>query len=140
MRVTAMLLLLAAFSAGQYLETTIPFTPGTEPGEPASIVWNSVNDRRGTLPQFSVDAKARRGELTADSLQLTASVGYGIRNTPERLAVSRKPIADSVETMVTADSLQLTAYGPEKNRIRFVEGTADRLRLTACGRTWVRGS
>jgi len=32
--------------------------------------------------------------VTADSLQLTASVGYGIRNTPERLAVSRKPIAD----------------------------------------------
>jgi hypothetical protein len=26
--------------------------------------------------------------------------------------VSREPIADSVETMVTANSLQLTAYGP----------------------------
>jgi YVTN family beta-propeller protein len=43
--VTAMLLLLAAFAAGQYLETTIPFTPGTEPGEPASIVWNSADNR-----------------------------------------------------------------------------------------------
>jgi hypothetical protein len=55
------------------------------------------------------DVKARQGELTADSLQLTASVGYGIRNTPERLAVSRKPIADPVETMMTADGLRLTA-------------------------------
>jgi hypothetical protein len=35
------------------------------------------------------DVKARQGEPTAHSLQLTASVGYGIRNTPERLAVSR---------------------------------------------------
>ena len=43
---------------------------------------------------FLSDVKARQGELTADSLQLTASVGYGIRNTPERLAVSRKPRAD----------------------------------------------
>ena len=50
------------------------------------------------------DVKAQQGELTADSLQLTASVGYGIRNTPERLAVSRRPIADSVETTMTADS------------------------------------
>jgi hypothetical protein len=58
------------------------------------------------------DVKARRGELTADSLQLTASVGYGIRNAPERLAVSRKPIADSVETTMTADGLRptLTAH------------------------------
>jgi hypothetical protein len=51
---------------------------------------------------------------TADSLQLTVSVGYGIRNTPERLAMSRKPIADSVETMMTADSLWLTAVGMTK--------------------------
>jgi hypothetical protein len=34
--------------------------------------------------------------------------------------VSRRPIADSVETMVTADSLQLTAYGRRK-----LEGVAD---------------
>jgi len=40
------------------------------------------------------DVKARRGELTADSLQLTASVGYGMRNTPERLAVSRRSMAE----------------------------------------------
>ena len=46
---------------------------------------------------------------TADSLQLTASVEYGIRNTPERLAVSRKPIADSVGTVMT--SRQLAAAG-----------------------------
>jgi hypothetical protein len=61
------------------------------------------------------DVKARQGELTADSLQLTASVGYGIRNTPERLAVSRKPLAGSVETMgMTADSVQLAAYGTRR--------------------------
>jgi len=77
------------------------------------------------------DVKARRGELTADSLQLAASVGYGIRNTPERLAVSRKPIANSVETMLTADSSRLAAYRPDKDRIRFVEGTASRSRQTA---------
>ena len=65
------------------------------------------------LPIFLSDVKARQGELTADGLQLTASVGYGIRNTPERLAVSRKPMADSVETMMTADSLQLAAYGSQ---------------------------
>ena len=47
------------------------------------------------LPIFLSDVKARQGELTADGLQLTASVGYGIRNTPERVAVSRKPTADS---------------------------------------------
>jgi hypothetical protein len=69
--------------------------------------------------------KARQGELTADSLQLTASVGYGIGNAPERLAVSRRPMADSVETMKTADSLRPTAYRPDKDRIRFVECTAD---------------
>jgi len=65
----------------------------------------------GTLPIFLSDVKARQGELTADSLQLTASVGYGIRNTPEPLAVSRRPIAVSVETMTTVDSLQLSACG-----------------------------
>jgi hypothetical protein len=59
---------------------------------------------------FLSAVKARQGELTADSLQLTASVGYGIRNTPERLAVSRKPIVDSVETKMTADGLRLTAF------------------------------
>jgi len=65
----------------------------------------------GTVTRFLSDVKARQGELTADSLQLTASVGYGIRNTPERLAVSRKPMADSVETMMTTDSLRLTGRG-----------------------------
>ena len=64
---------------------------------------------------FLSDVKARRGELTADSLQPRVSVGYGLRNTPERLAVSRKPTADSVETMMTADSLRLTAYGPDED-------------------------
>jgi len=63
----------------------------------------SANDERCT--------PSAEGTRLADSLQLTASVGYGIRNTPERLAVSRKPIADLVETMMTTDSLQLTAYG-----------------------------
>jgi hypothetical protein len=63
--------------------------------------------------------------VTADSLQLAASVGYGIRNTPERLAASRKPTADSVETRMTADSLQLTAYSPDKGRIRFLGRTAE---------------
>jgi hypothetical protein len=77
---------------------------------------------RGTLPIFLSDVKARQGELTADSLQPTASVGHGIRNTPERLAVSRRPIAVSVETMMTADSLQLTAYGSDEDEIRIVEG------------------
>ena len=67
---------------------------------------------------FLSDVEARQGELTADSLQLTASVGYGIRNTPERLAVSREPIADSVETMMTADSLQLTTDGPTCGTMR----------------------
>ena len=78
------------------------------------------------LPIFLSDVKARQGELTADSLQLTASVGYGIRNTPERLAVSRKPTADSVETtMMTADGLRLTAYGPDGVQIRGIEGTTN---------------
>ena len=38
---------------------------------------------------------------------------------------------------MTADSLGLTAYRPDKDRIRFVEGTADRSRRTAdsSGRT-----
>jgi hypothetical protein len=88
--------------------------------------------QRGTLPIFPSDVKARQGELTADSLQLTASVGYGIRNTPERLAVSRKPIGDSVETTMTADGLRLTAYGPDEDRIRFAECAADGLR-PECG-------
>ena len=48
---------------------------------------------RGTLPIFLSDVKARRGEPTADSLQLAASVRCGIRNTPERLAVNRELIA-----------------------------------------------
>ena len=74
---------------------------------------------------FLSDVKARQGELTADSLQLTASVGYGLRNTPERLAVRRKPKADSVVTMMTADISRPTAYRPDKDRIRFVECTAD---------------
>ena len=77
------------------------------------------------LPIFLSDVKARQGELTADGLQLTASVGYGIRNTPERLAVSRKPTADSVETMMTADSLRLTACGPDGVQIRGIEGTTN---------------
>jgi hypothetical protein len=37
--------------------------------------------------------------------------------------VSRKPIAVSVETMLTADSLQLTAYGPGEDWIRIAEGS-----------------
>jgi len=69
---------------------------------------------------FDDGVKTRQGELTADSLQLTASVGYGFRNTPERLAVSRKPIADSVETMLTADGLRPTAYSPDKDEMRIV--------------------
>ena len=40
-------------------------------------------------------------------------------------------IAEPVETMMTADGLRLTAYRPDKDRIRFVELTADRSRRTA---------
>jgi hypothetical protein len=87
-------------------------------------VTNSEEEECRTLPIFPSDVKARQGELTADSLRLTASVGYGIRNAPERLAVSRKPIADSVETMMTADSLRLTAHGRDGDEIRIVEVAA----------------
>jgi len=86
----------------------------------------------GTLPIFLSDVKARQGELTADSLQLTASVGYGIRNTPERLAVSRRP-------MVLPDALVYELYGLSEDEIRIIEDadsrrlTADSSRLTACG-------
>ena len=36
--------------------------------------------------------------------------------------MSRRPITDSVETMMTAGSLQLTAYGQDEGEIRVVEG------------------
>jgi YVTN family beta-propeller protein len=45
MRYLALTAVVAALAAGQYLETTIPFTPGTEPGEPSSIIWNSDDNR-----------------------------------------------------------------------------------------------
>ena len=38
-----------------------------------------------------------------------------------------------VATVLTADSLRLTAYRPDKDRMRFVECAADGSRLTACG-------
>jgi hypothetical protein len=66
----------------------------------------------GTVTLLDDDVKARRGGLTADGLQLTASVGCGIRDTPERLAVSRRPIADSVETMMTAGRWQRRSGSP----------------------------
>jgi len=43
-----------------------------------------------------------------------------------------------VEMMMTADSSRLTAYGPDEDRIRLVEGAAEGSRRTACGRAWVR--
>ena len=36
-----------------------------------------------------------------------------------------------VETMMTADSLRLTAYGPDGHQIRFAEGAANGRRLAA---------
>jgi len=88
---------------------------------------------------FLSEVKARQGELTADSLQLTASVGYGIRNTPERLAVSRKPIADSVETMMTADSLPLEACGPRITATQQAIPGAPRQETWAEFTAWPRG-
>ena len=83
-----------------------------------------------------IDTAENPGELTADSLQLTASVGYGIRNTPEPLAVSRKPIADSVETMMTADSLQLAAYGLRLTAYRMSRLTRSPARLDLQAAEW----
>ena len=37
------------------------------------------------------------------------------------------------ETMMTADSLRLTAYSPDKDRIRFVERAGDGSRLKPIG-------
>jgi len=71
--------------------------------------------RQGISPIYLSDVKARQGELTADSLQLTASVGYGIRNTPERLAVSRKPMA-------LPDALVYELYGLTQEEVAVVEG------------------
>ena len=44
-----------------------------------------------------------------------------------------------VETMMTADSLRLTAYGQEENQIRVAEGAANGRRLAACGLGRMRG-
>jgi hypothetical protein len=59
----------------------------------AELHEESQRGPRGTLPIFLSDVEARQGELTADSLQLTASVGCEARDTSEPLAVSRRPMA-----------------------------------------------
>jgi len=61
-------------------------------------------ERRGTFPIFLSDVKARHNKM----------IGL-------------------VEMMMTADGLRLTAYRPDKDRIRFVEGTAGSSRRTADG-------
>jgi hypothetical protein len=57
---------------------------------------------RGTLSIFPSDVKARHDKM----------VGL-------------------VETMMRADSLRLSAYGPDENRIRVAEGAANGRRLAA---------
>ena len=51
----------------------------------------------------------------ADSLRLAASDGCSIRNTPERLAVSRKPMA-------LPDALVYELYGLTQEEVAVVEG------------------
>jgi hypothetical protein len=59
----------------------------------------------------------KRGMMSAecDGLRLAASVGCGDRNTPERLAVSRRPMAVS-------DALVYESYGLAEEDRRIVEG------------------
>ena len=45
MKYLALIAVAAGLAFGQYLETTIDFTPGSEPGTPTAIVWNSTDNR-----------------------------------------------------------------------------------------------
>jgi hypothetical protein len=41
------------------------------------------------------------------------------------MSTGRDGVTELVETMLTADGLRLAAYGPDKDRTRFVKGSAD---------------
>jgi hypothetical protein len=84
------------------------------------IFLSDVKARRGKMVEFTRRVMSdKRGTMSAecDSLRLAASDGCSAGNTPELLAVSRKPMALS-------DALAYELYGPTEDGIRIVGGGA----------------
>jgi hypothetical protein len=79
----------------------------------------------GTLPIFLSDVKARHDARARCGKPQIPNLKPQTPNPKHQGRTGHGRMVELVERMMTADSLRLTAYGPDGDEIRVVEGATE---------------